>query len=194
MCLHSTASLDLDECTRHDTATRMTTLMMQSRPPKTVRSIALAQGTREAAAVRHTHILVLVRSGGKKLRATLTARSRNRRASAARRSQEHAPSPGGYFTVGDVEACGLEEHLMAETNAENARAFVGDAGSNERLNVTEGAASEHDDGTEPSGGCSVFGCVSVVFRLCFGCLRCRWTCGVPYPLKILVATVSASCK
>ena len=145
--------------------------MMQSRPPKTVRLIALAQGTRGAAAVGRTHILVPVRNDGKKLlRATLTARSRNRRASAVRRSQEHAPSPGGYFTVGDVEACGLEEHLMAETNAENARAFVGDAGSNERLNVTEGAASEHDDGTGPRGGCSGFGCVSVVFRLCFGCV------------------------
>ena len=111
--------------------------MMQSRPPKTVRLIALAQGSRGAAAVGRTHILAPVRNDGKKLRATLTARSRNRRASAARRSQEHAPSPGGYFTVGDVEACGLEEHLMAETNAENARAFVGDAGSNERLDVTD---------------------------------------------------------
>ena len=170
----------------------MTTLMMQSRPPKTVRLIALAQGSRGAAAVGRTRILAPVRNDGKKLlRATLTARSRNRRASAARRSQEHAPSPGGYFTVGDVGACGLEEHLMAETNAENARAFVGDAGSNERLDITECAASEHDDGTEPRGGCTVFG---VVFRLCFGCLKCRLTRGVPYPLKILVATVPASCK
>jgi hypothetical protein len=53
---------------------------------------------------------------------------------------------------------------MAETNAENARAFVGDAGSNERLDVTDCPASEHDDGTEPRGWCSVLGCISVVFR------------------------------
>ena len=72
-----------------------------------------------------------------------TVQSRSRQVSGARCSQEHAPSPGSHsWFVAETCGPGLENHLMAEAYTENAHVMLGDAGANERLDVTWRAENE----------------------------------------------------